>query len=71
MHGELSSDVRGSVKCDVGIPPGSVLGTLMFSLDKQSALFMHWCHTQMYPDDTAIHVHGKNREETKALCLII
>ena len=55
------------IGCSVGVPQGSILGPLLFSLHvNYLPLLCPEVDTQMYADDTVILAHGKNRCEVAA-----
>ena len=55
------------INCSVGIPQGSVLGPLLFSLYVNNLpLACPEAETKMYADDTVILAHGRDRCEVAA-----
>ena len=55
------------IGCSVGVPQGSILGPLLFSLYVNDlSLVCPEVDIQMYADDTVILAHGKNKCEVAA-----
>ncbi len=55
--------LSGNITCTMGVPQGSVLGPLLFSLyvnDLPS--ICHGIDLQMYADDTVLYTHAKTAE---------
>ncbi len=67
-HRKHCTSIKGQqsslLDCIVGIPPGSVLGLLLFSIyvDDLPAICAD-AHIQMYADDTVIYVHSKSKQQ--------
>ena len=63
----VGDSTSSSIGCSVGVPQGSILGPLLFSLYvNYLPLLCPEVDTQMYADDTVILAHGKNRCEMVA-----
>lgn len=50
--------------CNIGVPQGSILGPILFSLYiNDLPLVCSSVSIQMYADDTVLYVHGKNKQQ--------
>ena len=51
------------LNCKIGVPQGSILGPLLFSLYiNDLSTVCPSVHLQMYADDTVLYVHTKNKQ---------
>ena len=63
----VGNKMSSFINCAVGVPQGSVLGPLLFSLYVNDLpLACPEVETQMYADDTVILAHGRDRCEVAA-----
>lgn len=63
----VGNKMSSFINCSVGVPQGSVLGPLLFSLYVNDLpLACPEVETQMYADDTVILAHGRDRCEVAA-----
>ena len=62
----INGDTSPPLAYDVGVPQGSILGPLLFSLyinDLPSVCAGTTVQIQMYADDTVVYVHAKNKTQ--------